>query len=261
MHGAHGSDARVSGYVGGKRSVVEAIRAGHAEQVLVAEGTRETAGMRAVFEAASSAGITIDRVPRRELDSLVQDHRGVVAKTSVSSGTRGLSERDISTFDFGAEAVVVVLDGVTDPQNLGAAARAADAAGAQMLVTRVRRAAGVTEAAIRASAGALVTMPHAHVANIPRALERLKDAGFAVAGLDAEAPRSIYEEPCPGGKLALVIGSEGSGMSRLAREHCDVLVSLPMRGTVASLNASASLAAALFGWAVPSRGLNSGAKL
>jgi 23S rRNA (guanosine2251-2'-O)-methyltransferase len=122
-----------------------------------------------------------------------------------------------------------------------------------MLVTRVKRGAGVTDVAVRASAGALLALPHARVANITKAIERLKDSGFTVAGLDSDAPTGVYERACPSGRVAIVIGSEGSGISRLAREHCDVLVSLPMRGKVASLNAAASLAAALFAWVLPSR--------
>jgi len=151
------------------------------------------------------------------------------------------------------DALVVVLDGITDPQNFGAAARSAEAAGGSMLVTRIRRAADVTPAAIRASAGALLHLPHARVANIPRALDRLQGVGFTVVGLDGDASSTIFDDPCPEGRVALVVGSEGEGMSRLVRERCDVLVSLPMRGRVGSLNASASLAAALYGYVLPSR--------
>ena len=112
-------------------------------------------------------------------------------------GIRGLGERDLATFAFEDDALVVVLDGITDPQNLGAAARSAEAAGAAMLVTRTRRAADVTPAAVRASAGALVHLPHARVANIARAIERLQEAGFWVVGLDERADSTVYDEPCP----------------------------------------------------------------
>jgi 23S rRNA (guanosine2251-2'-O)-methyltransferase len=122
-----------------------------------------------------------------------------------------------------------------------------------MLVTRTHRAAGVTPAAVRASAGALLHVPQARVANIARAVERLQDAGFTAIGLDGAATRTIYEEPCPQGRVALVVGSEGSGISRLVRERCDLLVALPMRGRVGSLNVSASLAAALYGYVLPTR--------
>jgi len=148
---------------------------------------------------------------------------------------------------------VVVLDGVEDPQNLGAAARTCEAAGVAAIVMRTRRAAGITPAAIRASSGALLHLPVARVANIARALERLKEAGFTAVGLDGSATGTIYDEACPEGLVAVVVGSEGSGISRLVRERCDLLVALPMLGRVASLNASASLAACLYGYVLPSR--------
>ncbi len=246
MSGARstGRGSRRSGapqVVAGKRSTLEAIRAGRAVEVLLARSSRPTQRLREVEEAARAAGVPLREVDRSELDDLAEDHQGVAARVRPP---RTLSERDLSTWTFDDDAIVVALDGVTDPQNLGAAARSAEAAGVAMLVTRVRRGAPVTPAAIRASAGALEHLPHARVANVTRALERLKDAGFTVVGLDGSAPRSIYEEPCPQGRIALVVGSEGHGMSRLVREACDVLVALPMHGRVGSLNASASLAAA-----------------
>jgi 23S rRNA (guanosine2251-2'-O)-methyltransferase len=122
-----------------------------------------------------------------------------------------------------------------------------------MLVSRTRRAADVTPAAIRASAGALLHLPHARVANLARALERLKDTGFTVVGLDERAPASAYDTPPVVDRLAVVIGSEGEGMARLTREACDLVLSLPMRGRIGSLNASASLAAVLYGWVLPPR--------
>lgn len=239
--------------VGGRRAVVEAIRAGRVSDVLVAPGVRETQGLKAVADAAIAAGIEMLETDRRELDRLASDHQGVVARLRSSEPRHELGERDLAVFPFDDEALVVVLDGITDPQNLGAAARSAEAAGASVLVSRVRRAADVTPAAVRASAGSLLHLPHARVANIPRALGRLQDAGFTVVGLDGDAPISIFDEPCPDGRVALVVGSEGEGMSRLVRERCDVLVALPMRGRVGSLNASASLAAALYGYVLPSR--------
>jgi 23S rRNA (guanosine2251-2'-O)-methyltransferase len=185
------------------------------------------------------------------------DHRGVLARTGAPEVRPVLGERDLSTFAFGPDAFVVVLDGIEDPQNLGAAARSAEAAGAAMLVTRTHRAAPLSDAAVRASAGALAHLPHARVANIAKALTRLQDGGFTIAGLDAEAP-TVDATPCPDGRLALVVGSEGSGMSRLVRERCDLLVALPMRGRVDSLNAAASLAAVLYSWVLPTRDPMSG---
>ncbi len=230
--------------------MAEALRAGRALEVLVAASARATQGLRQVLDAAREAGVEVRVVAGGHLDALVDDHRGVAARVRPGAA---LGERDLGSFPFGPDAVVVVLDGIEDPQNLGAAARTAEAAGCAMLVSRVRRAAGVTPAAVRASAGALLHLPHARVANVPRALGRLQEAGFTVAGLDGRAPATILQEPCPAGRLALVVGAEGTGLSRLAREACDLLVALPMRGRVTSLNAAAALAAALYGWVLPAR--------
>jgi 23S rRNA (guanosine2251-2'-O)-methyltransferase len=238
--------------------VVEAIRAGAARDVLVSRGARHSQGLKEVLKAAERAGVPVREVPRAELDALHEDHRGVAARLRAEAIASSLSERDLQGFAFAPDAVVVVLDGVEDPQNLGAAARSAEAAGVTMLVTRTRRAAPVTPAALRASAGAMAHLPHARVANIARAIERLQGLGFVVAGLDAAAAADVYAEPCPSGRLALVVGSEGRGLSRLVRERCDLLVSLPMRGDVESLNASASLAAVLYAWVLPSRMPRSG---
>jgi 23S rRNA (guanosine2251-2'-O)-methyltransferase len=243
----------VSGVVAAKRAVTEALRAGRVREVLVARGGRGGQGMRDVLDAASRAGVRIREVERADLDRLAPDHRGVVARLKAAAVPSTLGEREMADHPFDEDAFVVVLDGVEDPQNLGAAARSAEAAGAAMLVTRVHRASPITDAAMRASAGALAHLPVARVANIAKALRRLQDGGFAVVGLDAAAPSSVYEAPCPPGRVAIVIGSEGTGMSRLVREACDLLVALPMRGHVASLNASASLAAVLYGYVLPSR--------
>ena len=238
--------------VGGRRAAAEAVRAGQAQELLVARGARGSQGLRAVLEAARAAGVPVREVDRTELDRMAPDPQGVVAVVSTTSPA-ALGERELAEFPFSDDAVVVVLDGITDPQNLGAAARSAEAAGAAVLVSRVHRAAGVTPAAIRASAGALLHLPHARVANIPRAIQRLQDAGFFVVGLADEAEHDVYAEPCPAGRVAVVVGSEGEGLARLTRERCDALVRLPMRGRVGSLNASASLAAALYAYVLPSR--------
>ena len=235
--------------VGGRRAVVEAIRSGRVLEVMVAPNVHETQGLRAVTEEAAAAGVTIRETDRQRLDLLAVNHQGVVARMRPDDQRPAeLGERDLSSFPFSDDAIVVVLDGITDPQNLGAAARTTEVAGAALIVTRIKRAADVTPAAIRASAGALLHLPHARVANIPRSLERLKDAGFTVVGLHGESSLGIYDEPCPDGRVAIVVGSEGAGLSRLVREGCDLLVSLPMSGRVGSLNASASLAAALYGY-------------
>ena len=235
--------AQMRFFVSGRRVVLEAIAAGRASEVLMPRGAADSA----VAAAAEQAG-----VPVRSSDRADDE---VAARVELPSE---LSERDLASRGFTEDAIVVVLDGITDPQNLGAAARSAEAAGAEVLVTRDRRAAPTTAAAVRASAGALVHLPVARVANIPRALVRLQENGFTVLGLDEDAPRSIYDDAVPEGRIALVVGAEDRGLSRLVRERCDELLALPMRGRVLSLNASAALAAALYGSVLRSRPRRSG---
>jgi 23S rRNA (guanosine2251-2'-O)-methyltransferase len=233
--------------------VTEAVRAGAAREVLLARGARPTEGLRDLLAAADRAHVPVREVDRRRLDQLAPDHRGVVARLRAAAAAAVLGERDLDTFPFAEDAIAVILDGIEDPQNLGAAARSAEAAGAQLLVTRTRRSAPISPAAVRASAGALSHLAHARVANLARAIERLQGLDFTVIGLDERAPVTVYEDECPPDRVALVLGGEGAGLSRLVRERCDRLVSLPMRGRVGSLNAAASLAAALYAYVLPRR--------
>ncbi len=232
-----------AGWAFGRRAAVEALSAGAARRLLVQRGLR----VPDVLAEASARGVPVEEVDADRLDALAAGvrHQGVAAEVP-SPATLG--ERDLARRDWPHDAIVVVLDGVEDPQNVGSAARSAEAAGASALVLRERRAAGITPAAIRASAGALLHLPVAVVANIPRALERLKDAGFTVVGLDGDAAPTAFEEAPPGGRVVLVAGSEEKGLSRLAKEACDALVALPMRGKVGSLNAAAAVAAGLYGY-------------
>ncbi|TMM23748.1 MAG: 23S rRNA (guanosine(2251)-2'-O)-methyltransferase RlmB [Actinobacteria bacterium] len=238
----------------GRRAVAEAIGAGRVVEVLVAPGARRNQGLRAVLGAADRARVPVREVGRTDLDQLARDHRGVIARVRPSGPHVGpLSERDLAETEWAEDAIAVVLDGIEDPQNLGAAARSAESAGASVLVSRTHRGAPVTDAAIRASAGALLHLRHARVANIARAIERLQEAGFTAIGLDGAAERTIFDSRCPDGRVAIVLGSERAGLSRLVRERCDLLIALPMHGRVDSLNAAASLAAALYAFVLPRR--------
>lgn len=239
--------------VEGRRPVLEAIRSGRASEVLLAAGARRTPALRDVLEAAERAEVPVREVPRAGIDSLAitPSHQGVIARAEPPSP---LGEGELENRAWPAAARVVVLDGVTDPHNVGAIARTAEAAGASALVLRRRRGAGLTPAAVKASAGALLHLPVAEVANIPRAIGRLQQAGFWVLGLAGEAETPLDRSSAPVGRLAVVLGSEGEGLSRLVREACDELVSIPLRGRVASLNVSAAAAVALFGLAPPDGG-------
>jgi 23S rRNA (guanosine2251-2'-O)-methyltransferase len=152
---------------------------------------------------------------------------------------------DLLAPDRGEPPLLLVLDGVEDPQNLGAILRSADGAGAHGVVLPERRAAGVTAAAARASAGAADHIPVARVVNLPRALDALKEAGLWVYGLDP-AGKEVYDRADYARPLALVVGAEGKGLSRLVRERCDLLLCVPLHGHVASLNAAVAASLALF---------------
>jgi 23S rRNA (guanosine2251-2'-O)-methyltransferase len=232
--------------LGGRRAVTEALRAGRAAKVMVVRGSRSSEGLRTLLEEARRGAVPIEWTSRDRLEALgLVDHQGVVAMVSLPPE---LDERELRSRSFDSDALVVVLDGITDPQNLGACARSAEAAGASLLVVRKRRAAAPTAAAVRASAGALLHLPVARVANLTRVLGQLGDRGFFLLGLDHRAPVDVYRMASPPRPMALVVGSEGTGISRLVRETCDELVSIPMIGRTSSLNASAALAVALFAY-------------
>jgi 23S rRNA (guanosine2251-2'-O)-methyltransferase len=239
---------RASGslFIGGRRAVTEAVRAGRAWKLLAVRGSRSTEGLRALLDEARRVAVPVEWTSRDRLDGLgLADHQGVAAMVSLPPE---VEERDLRSRSFGPNALVVVLDGITDPQNLGACARSAEAAGASLLVVRKRRAAPPTAAAVRASAGALLHLPLARVANLTRVLEHLADRGFFVLGLDHRASVDVYRATPPPRPLALVVGSEGTGISRLVRETCHDLVAIPLVGHTSSLNASAALAVALFAY-------------
>lgn len=236
----------------GRRPVLEAVRAGRAVEILVAAGAHATVGLRDVLAAAREAAVPVRQVPRDRIESLASggSHQGVLARAEAPAA---LGEADLERRAWPEDARVVVLDGVTDPRNVGAIARTAEAAGASALVLRRRRAATLTPVAFKASAGALLHLPVAEVANVPRALGRMKGVGFWVIGLAGEAATPLGAASPPPGRLALVLGAEGVGLSRLVRESCDDLVSIPLRGRVSSLNVSAAAAVALFGLPAPER--------
>jgi 23S rRNA (guanosine2251-2'-O)-methyltransferase len=236
----------------GRRPVLEALRAGAAREVLVAQGIRPNDVLRALLDAAGAAGVPIRRVPAERIDRIADGvtHQGVAARVRMPPA-RG--ERALDAAGWPDDAVVLVLDGVTDPRNVGALARTAEAAGASAMVVRRRRGGASGPAALKTSAGALAYLPLGEVANLPRALGRLRSAGFWVVGLDEEAARTIHDEAPPPGRLALVVGSEGRGLSRLTADACDDVVGIPLRGRVGSLNVSVAAGVGLFAYAARGR--------
>jgi 23S rRNA (guanosine2251-2'-O)-methyltransferase len=220
----------------GVRPVIEALRGRRREifEVLDAAGNGEVA------KAAAASGLSVRKVPRARIEDLARGgaHQGVVARV----GPYPYSDLDgILTVP---DPLVVVLDGVTDPRNLGAVLRAADGAGASGVVIPKDRAVGVTAAAVKASAGASEHVPVARETNLRRAIDRIKEAGLWVYA--AEVGGTTYTELDLTGPAALVLGSEGRGVRRLVREGCDGAVSIPMLGTVGSLNVSVAAAVLLY---------------
>lgn len=242
----------------GRNPVIEALRSGRPlVKVTIAKGIDP--GFAAMVRSlAREAGVPVVEVERGRLDALAdgRNHQGVMAVGAAARyfevddilqmATAGGPERDAAGGAArGGEPLVVVLDGIEDPRNLGAIVRTCDAVGATGVIVPRRRACGLTSVVARASAGAVEYVPCARAANLPREVERLKEHGFWVFGADAGAERTIYEVDFTG-PVALVIGSEGGGMSRLLAEKCDVLVRIPTRGRVSSLNASVAAGVIMF---------------
>ena len=219
----------------GKNPVLEALRSGRpARKLVVAAGARDEARMREILGIASERGIAVEESPRRRLDDIAhtEHHQGVAGYFH----TRPPLHLDDLLAAARSPGLVLVLDGIQDPQNLGALTRTADAVGADGIVIARDRATGVTAAAAKASAGATEWVPVCLVPNLAQALTRIGDAGYWRVGLAGEAEQR-YDSFDYTSSVALVVGAEGTGLRELTRARCDVLVSLPMLGRVSSLNA------------------------
>ena len=221
----------------GRNAVTEALRSGREiDTVFVAKGDRSgSIGM--ILSKAGESGAVIKEVDRRKLDAMCggSNHQGVAARAAAH--TYADIEDIISAANEKGEApFIVICDEIEDPHNLGAIIRTADACGAHGVVIPKRRGVSLTYAVGKASAGAVEYVPVARVPNIAAALEKLKERGFWVYGADMDG--TPWDKQDYSGAVALVIGSEGRGISRLVKEKCDFIVSLPMRGRINSLNAS-----------------------
>ena len=233
--------------VEGRRAVLEAFRSGI--QILhlrVSDAAEPSPTLEAVFDEARARRVLIEKVPPASLDAQSETgrHQGVIADV-VLPEPLSLDELLKLVAERGGDPFFVVLDRVEDPQNLGAIARSAEAAGASGLILPERHSAQVSPGSLRASAGAILMLPVAVVANTTRALETLKARGIWIAGADPEGEKP-YHKASLSGPLALVIGGEHRGLHRLVRERCDFLVKVPLEGRVESLNASAAAAVVLF---------------
>jgi 23S rRNA (guanosine2251-2'-O)-methyltransferase len=232
--------------VAGRNPVVEALRAGvPASALYVAERIDNDDRVRESVKLAGEARIPLLEAPRGELDRLAGDfpHQGLVLQVPVYDYRH---PDDFLTVAGDGAPLVVALDGVTDPRNLGAVLRSAAAFGVHGVVVPARRAAGVTATAWKVSAGAAARVPVARATNLTRALTAYRSAGFFVVGLDAGGDAEVAGLDLADGPLVLVVGSEGKGLSRLVRETCDVIASIPIAASTESLNAAVAAGIALY---------------
>lgn len=229
--------------ISGRHPVLEALKSGRTlNKIVIAEGS-EGGSLAEIVGKAKAAGIMIQQAPRIQLTKLAGErHQGVIA----FGAAHAYAElEDIVSRETGSAPLIVLLDEVTDPHNLGAVLRTAEAVGAQGVVIPKRRAVPLTGVVAKVAAGALEHTPVARVTNLVQTIERLQSLGYWVVGTATEAT-DLYTTVDYRGKIAVVIGAEGKGLTRLVQEKCDFLVCLPMLGALASLNASVAAGVLLY---------------
>ena len=226
----------------GIHPVAEALRAGRPlERILVAKGAGGPR-LQQIIDLARQGSVPLRFEPRQALDRLAGSaaHQGVVAL--------GASQKYRSLDDVAESArMLVFLDGVEDPHNLGAVIRTAHAAGADAIVIPERRAAGLTETVAKAAAGALEHLPVVRVGNLNRALDEIKERGFWIYGVDERGTQD-YDQAVYASPAAMVLGGEGKGIHEMVRKRCDAVVRIPMAGKISSLNVSVAAGIVLFDW-------------
>ena len=238
--------AEADGLIEGRNAVIEALRTeASIDKIFIQKGeVDKTLGH--IASKARAAGIVVVEADRRKLDGMSRTHahQGVIALAAVREYVTVQSLLDAAAAK-GEPPLLVVCDEISDPHNLGAILRTAECAGAHGVIIPKRRSAGLTSIVAKTSAGAVSYVPVARVPNIPALLEQLQKEGVWVFGTAAEGTSDLYSADLKG-PAAIVIGSEGDGMTRLVREKCDFLVSIPMKGKISSLNASAAAAILLY---------------
>lgn len=229
----------------GRNAVMELLRAGKTvDKLFVAADSNGR--MADIISMAKASGAVITQVDRRKLDAMSETgvHQGVIAQAAAHEYVT-LEDILQTARDRGEQPLILICDGLTDPHNLGAVIRSAETAGAHGVVIPKRRSVGLTATAAKASAGAIEHIGIARVTNLAASIEWLKEQGVWVFGADADGDKSLYDADFAGA-TAIVIGSEGNGLSRIVRGKCDFIVSIPMKGRVNSLNASAAAAVLLY---------------
>ena len=239
-------EAGADGIIEGRNAVIEALRAGTPmDKIYLAKGETD-ATLGHIASTARGKGIVVVETDRRKLDfmSRTHAHQGVIAMAAVREYAE-VEDILAAAREKGEAPLIVVCDELSDPHNLGAVIRTAECAGAHGVIIPKRRSAGLTAVVAKTSAGAVSYLPVARVPNLTALLKDLKAQGLWVYGTAAESSAPLYQADLTG-PAVIVIGSEGEGMSRLVREQCDFLLSIPMRGQVNSLNASAAAAVVLY---------------
>ena len=239
-------DAEADGVIEGRNAVIEALRAGTAiDKIYLAKGDTDSA-LGHIANTARANGVVVVNADRRKLDEMSRTHahQGVIAVAAVREYA---SIEDIfqRAEEQGEAPLIVLCDELSDPHNLGAVIRTAECAGAHGVVIPKRRSAGLTAIVAKTSAGAVSHIPVARVPNLTALMKELQKRGVWIFGAEMNGTTSLYEADLKG-PAAIVIGSEGSGMSRLVAETCDFTVSIPMKGKMNSLNASAAAAILLY---------------
>jgi 23S rRNA (guanosine2251-2'-O)-methyltransferase len=233
------SEARV---VFGFHAVLSRLRADPQSVIeILLDAGRQDTRVRDLVAAAERAKIRVMRVPVERLDGFGGRHQGVVARVEMKNLAQDLDD----VLDKVEKPFLLVLDGVTDPHNLGACLRVANAAGADAVVAPKDRAAGITPTVSKVASGAAEATPYIMVTNLARTLAAIKERNIWVVGTDERAEKTVYETDLPD-SIAWVLGAEGEGMRRLTRESCDLLVRIPMKGEVESLNVSVAAGIVLF---------------
>ncbi len=239
-------EAENDGVIEGRNAVIEALRAGVTiDKIYIMKGETD-ATLGHIASSAREKGVVVVDADRRKLDGMsrTHSHQGVIALAAVREYA---SVEDIlsAAREKGEAPLIVVCDELSDPHNLGAVIRTAECAGAHGVIIPKRRSAGLTAIVAKTSAGAVAHIPVARVPNIPSLLKQLKEEGVWVFGTAADGNTTLYNADLKG-PAAIVIGSEGDGMGRLVSEQCDFRVSIPMKGHINSLNASAAAAILLY---------------
>jgi 23S rRNA (guanosine2251-2'-O)-methyltransferase len=231
----------------GRNPVLEALRSGRpVGKIILAKNIERHGVIAEIIHLAKSRGIPLEYVERQVIDlqSQTRANQGVIAVTAAKEYA-GLDELLAIPQNKKETALFIILDGIEDPHNLGAILRTADASGAHGVIIRARRAVGLTSVVEKASAGAMEYVPVARVANISQAIEILKKSGVWIVGID-QAGNMDYTQVDYRPPTAVVIGSEGQGLSDLVKKHCDFLALIPMKGKVSSLNASVAAGVILY---------------